>query len=106
MSWNDAVAYNKWAGCSLPSEAQFEKAVRGTDGRTYPWGEEWLDGEYCNSYEAGIGATTVIDKYPLGASPYGVLDMSGNVWEWFRIGITRIIMLTPHVVTQLVLLLG
>lgn len=51
-------------------------------GRTYPWGEDWQDGKYCNSEESNIGGTTHVDKYPEGASPYGIMDMIGNVWEW------------------------
>ncbi|MCP4418854.1 MAG: formylglycine-generating enzyme family protein [Chloroflexi bacterium] len=79
--WHDAVAYAQWAGLQLPTDQQWEKAARGDDGRKYPWGNEWKP--YCNSEEAGIGTTTPVGYYsPFGDSPYGCVDMSGNVWEW------------------------
>jgi len=89
ITWHDALAYCTWLAkatgksYTLPSEAEWEKAARGTDGRVYPWGDTF-DGSKCNSWESDIKDTTPVDKYPQGASPYGVLDMAGNVWEWMR----------------------
>ena len=81
VTWAQAKAYCEWAERRLPTEAEWERAGRGDDFRTFPWGEDKADGLLAN-FNMLVGDTSRVGTYPAGASPFGVLDMSGNVAEW------------------------
>ncbi|RLV09996.1 DNA-binding protein [Streptomyces griseocarneus] len=81
VTWRDAEAYAAWAAKALPSSQQWEKAARGPRGDVYPWGSSATAAK-CNVRESGIGHTTPVSRYQSGASPFGIYDLCGNVWEW------------------------
>jgi len=82
VSWHDAAAFAEWVGLVLPTEEEWEKAARSTDGREYPWGNHWDASKCCNNVGQSAVQTAPVGRYPAGASPYGVQDMAGNMWEW------------------------
>ena len=82
VSWDDSLAYAKWAGCELASEAQWERACRGPLELAYPWGENWDETKCRNDKNKGSDQTSVVYGYAKGVSGWGTYNQSGNVWEW------------------------
>jgi formylglycine-generating enzyme required for sulfatase activity len=81
VNWDQANEYCQWAGRRLPTEAEWEKAAKGTTDQIYPWGNNEPNSNLVN-FDLNVGDTTQVGSYPDGVSPYGALDMAGNVWEW------------------------
>lgn len=92
LRWQESMAYCDWLSkkmgylITLPTDAEWQRAAQGDDDRKYPWGNEW-DSSRCNTMDGRIGHTTPVTQYPQGASPYGVMDMAGNCFEWCSNGI-------------------
>lgn len=91
VSWYEAMAYCRWLtdvtgqNMTLPTEQQWQRAAQGNDDRHYPWGNDDPNANLCN-WNRHVDETTPVDQYPAGVSPYGVMDMGGNVWEWCLTG--------------------
>ena len=87
VNWYEAMAFANWLSgllkmkVTLPTIAQWQRAAKGDDDRYFPWGDDYFE-EHCNTLESGMKMTTPVNRYDKGASPYGVYDMAGNVWEW------------------------
>jgi formylglycine-generating enzyme required for sulfatase activity len=108
VSWHEADAYARWVGRRLPTDAEWEKAARGTDGRRYPWGNDWPTSKLAN-FNMFVDRTTPVGLYPEGKSPYGCFDMAGNVNNWVRdwyvsnvgrLGVDLSLLRDPHVDDQ------